>query len=56
MDGHAAHMAVAHDVRQLLQREISRTAARIKSIRAEVDRVGAVADGGVQRVERPGGR
>ena len=56
MDGHAAHMAVAHDVRQLLQREISRTAARIKSIRAEVDCIGPVADGSVQRVERPGGR
>ena len=56
MDGDPAHMTVAHHVGQLVQRKIPCAVPRVESVNAEVDRVRAVADGGVQGVKRPGGR
>ena len=55
VDPHAAHMAVAHRLRQLVQCEIARTCAGIEPLRAQIDRIGTVADGGVQRIKGPGG-
>ena len=56
MDGDPAHVAVAHHLRQLVQCEISCAAARIEAVNAEIDRVCAVTDGGVQGVGRACGR
>ena len=52
----AAHMAIAHGLRQLLRREVSRAAAGVKDIRAQIDRVRAVADGRAQGFHRASGR
>ena len=56
IDLDAPHMAVAHRLRQLVQCEVFSAPTGIKILGAKVDRVGSVAHGGAERVERTGGR
>ena len=41
---------------QLVERELRAIVARIEALGAEIDRVGAIGDGGPRGVERAGGR
>ena len=56
MDLDAAHMAVAHGLREVVELEIFCAVAGVEGLHAEVDGVRAVADGGTQGVDRAGGR
>ena len=53
MHAHAANVAVAHRLAQLVQCEIFRTRAGVERAAAKVDRVRTVLHGGAQRIHRP---